>query len=45
MVLNSPEVATGIATGNLKPDDNEIINVTLEDLEKALQKKALLYVR
>jgi len=43
MALNSLEVAAGIATGNLKPGDNETINVTLEDLEKALQKKALLY--
>ncbi|MFH1975512.1 MAG: replication-associated recombination protein A [Pseudomonadota bacterium] len=43
MALNSLEIAAGIATGNLKPGDNEVINVTIGDLEKALQKKALLY--
>lgn len=43
MALNSLEIAAGIAIGDKKPEDNEKINITLEDLEKALQKKALLY--
>lgn len=43
MALNSLEITAGIATGNKKQGDGEAISVTLEDLEKALQKKALLY--
>jgi putative ATPase len=43
MALNSLEVAAGISAGNKKQGDGEAISITLEDLEKALQKKALLY--
>lgn len=42
MALNSLEVAAKIAAGKKKKDDGEV-NITLKDLEKALQKKALLY--
>ena len=42
MALNSLEVAAGIATAK-KYGDGEAVSLTLEDLEKALQKKALLY--
>ncbi len=42
MALNSLEVAAGIATAK-KQGDGEAVSLTLEDLEKALQKKALLY--
>lgn len=42
MALNSLEVAAGIATAK-KHGDGEAVSLTLEDLEKALQKKALLY--
>ncbi|MBU3948658.1 MAG: replication-associated recombination protein A [Proteobacteria bacterium] len=43
MALNSLEIAAKIATGNKKTQDNEQVCITLKDLEKALQKKALLY--
>jgi putative ATPase len=43
MALNSLEVAAGIAAGKNKQGDGEAISITIEDLEKALQKKALLY--
>ncbi|MFO7666971.1 MAG: replication-associated recombination protein A [Desulfobacterales bacterium] len=43
MALNSLEAAAGIAAGNKKEADGKAIIITLEDLEKALQKKALLY--
>lgn len=42
MALNSLEIAAKIAAGKKKKDDGEI-NITLTDIEKALQKKALLY--
>ncbi len=42
MALNSLEVAAGIATAK-KQGDGESVSLTLDDLEKALQKKALLY--
>jgi putative ATPase len=43
MALNSLEVAAGIAAGNKKEDEGSALVITIEDLEKALQKKALLY--
>jgi putative ATPase len=43
MALNSLEVAAGIAEGNKKQGNGEAVSITLEDVEKALQKKALLY--
>ncbi|MFH2045279.1 MAG: replication-associated recombination protein A [Pseudomonadota bacterium] len=42
MALNSLEIAAKIAAGKKKKDDGEI-KITLTDIEKALQKKALLY--
>jgi len=42
MALNSLEVAAGIATAKTQ-GDGEAVSITLDDLEKALQKKALLY--
>jgi len=43
MALNSLEVAAGIASGKKKEGEGEAVGITLEDLEKALQEKALLY--